>query len=96
MPEDNVQTRSLRRKQIELCEYPDGQIKVFYQDKELKYRMLYDRVKPEDALTQGQVVTENKFLGDVLEYAKKRAQELPKINRSTTEPRRKHLKYMSG
>ena len=28
--EHNAQTRALRRKQITLCEYPEGEIKVFY------------------------------------------------------------------
>jgi hypothetical protein len=43
--EDTIETRELRRKQITLCEYPEGHIKVFYQTRELKCRMIYDRVE---------------------------------------------------
>ena len=96
--EDNQQTRMLRRKKVELCEYPDGSIKIFYQENELKHRILYDRVEPEAAnnVAQGQVVLDNKYLSEVLEYAKKRKEELPKIKRSDNAPRRTHLKYMTA
>lgn len=96
--EDNQQTRILRRKKVELCEYPDGAIKIFYQENELKHRILYDRVEPEalNQVAQGQVVLENKYLSEVLEYAKKRQKELPEIKRSSNEPRRTHLKYMTA
>ncbi len=64
MLEDTIQTRELRRKQITLYEYPEGGIKVFYHDKELQYRILYDRVKE---LAQGEIVTDNKYLADILD-----------------------------
>jgi hypothetical protein len=90
--EDSVQTRELRRKQVLLCEYPEGHIKIFYQDLELKYSMLYDRVEQRP---QGEIVTDNKYLSEVLEYAKKRAEEMPQIKRSKSAPRRTHLKYIA-
>ena len=96
--EDNIQTRMLRRKRVELCEYPDGEIKIFYKEQELKHKMLYDRVNPEAnaPLAQGTVVTSNKYLSEVLEYAKKRKEELPKMKRSDCAPRKTHLKYMTA
>lgn len=90
--EDTIETRALRRKQILFCEYPEGHIKVFYNNKELSYRMVYDRV---EHLPQGTIVPDNKFLTDILEYAKKRAEELKPIRRSTCAPRRNHLKYLT-
>lgn len=96
--EDIQQTRILRRKRVELCEYPDGSIKIFYQENELKYKVLYDRVEPEatNQVAQGQIVLENKYLSDVLEYANNRKKELPKIKRSSHAPSRTHLKYMTA
>gem|GEM_PF-1781291 len=96
--EDTQQTRMLRRKRIELSEYPDGSIKIFYQKNELKYRILYDRVTPESTnqVYQGQIVLENKYLSEVLEYANNRKKELPKIKKSTHAPSRMHLKYMTA
>jgi hypothetical protein len=90
--EDNIETRSLRKKQISLKEYPEGEIKVFYQHKELEFRMIYDRV---DQIPQGEIITDNKYLSEVLEYAQKRKQELPPKNRSTSAPKRSHLKYIA-
>lgn len=90
MLKDSMETRSLRRKQVLLCEYPEGGIKVFYQNQELEYDILYDRVAPQP---QGTIVTSNKYLSDVLEYAKKRAEELKPIKRSRSAPRKNHLKY---
>ena len=89
MLEDTIETRQLRRKQVLLCEYPEGYIKVFYNNKELRYRMLYDRVA---RLPQGTIVTDNKYLTEVLEYAKKRSAELKQIKRSRSAPRKNHLK----
>jgi len=38
--EDSVQTRELRRKQVLLCEYPEGHIKIFDQDLEwMRYKI---------------------------------------------------------
>ena len=54
-----------------------------------------DRVAPQETV-QGTIVTDNKFLTDILEYAKKRAEELPQIKRNQSAPRKKHLKYISG
>ena len=90
--EDTIETRELRRKQVTLCEYPEGHIKVFYQGKELKYGMIYDRA---EQLPQGEVVTDNKYLADILEYAKMRQQQLPPKKRSSSAPRRTHLKYIA-
>ena len=90
--DDNIDTRVLRRKQITLSEYPEGHIKVFYKTKELKYRMIYDRV---ERLPQGEVVTDNKYLDDVLEYAKNRQQLLRPKTRSNSAPTRTHLKYIA-
>ena len=90
--EDTMQTRSLRRKQVLLCEYPEGDIRVFYQSKELNYRMVYDKV---DQVPQGTIVTDNKYLTEILEYAKRRKQELPQIKRSRSAPARTHLKYIA-
>lgn len=53
--------------------------------------MLYDRV---EHLPQGAIVEDNKFLTDILEYAKKRADELKPIRRSSSAPRRTNLKYL--
>ena len=92
MLEDTTETRQLRRKQVLLCEYPEGYIKVFYNSKEIKYRMLYDRA---EQIPQGTIVTDNKFLSDILEYAKKRKEELPQIGRSRSAPRKNHLKYVA-
>lgn len=96
--EDTLQTRVLRRKQVELYEYPSGEIKILYKENELKHSILYDRVEPEaiNQLGQGQIVLDNKYLSEVLEYAKERQQELPKIKRSKNAPRRTHLKYMTA
>ena len=91
MLEDNIVTRQLRRKQVLLCEYPEGNVKVFYNNKELEYTLLYDRAQP---AAQGTIVTDNKFLTDILEYARKRAEELPEIKRSRSAPRKNHLKYL--
>lgn len=51
--------------------------------------MLYDRVA---RLLQGTIVTDNKYLTEVLEYAKKRSEELKQIKRSRSVPRKNHLK----
>ena len=83
----------MRRKQVLLCEYPEGGIKVFYGNQELEYDILYDRVAPQP---QGTIVTSNKYLSDVLEYAKKRAEELKPIKRSRSAPRKNHLKALSA
>lgn len=90
--EDTIETRGLRRKQITLHEYPEGCIKVFYQAEELKYSMIYDRVAQ---VPQGEVVTDNKYLADVLEYAKMRQQQLPAKNRTHSAPSRTHLKHIA-
>jgi hypothetical protein len=92
MLEDTIQTRELRRKQITLYEYPEGGIKVFYHDKELQYRILYDRVKE---LAQGEIVTDNKYLADILEYAQSRQQLLPAKKRSSCSPTRTHLEHIA-
>ena len=94
MIKDSMKTRILRRKQVLLCEYPEGGIKVFYHNQELEYDILYDRVKQKQE--QGTIVTSNKYLSDVLEYAQKRAEELKPINRSRSSPRKNHLKVMSA
>ena len=54
--EDNLETRGLRKRQISLCEYPEGDIKVFYQQKELKFRMIYDCIQQ---IPQGEIITDN-------------------------------------
>lgn len=90
--EDTIEIRELRRKQVTLCEYPEGYIKVFYQTKELKYRMIYDRL---EQLPQGEVVSDNKYLADVLEYAKKRQQQLLPKTRTHSAPSRTHLKHIA-
>ena len=91
--EDNEETRVLRRKQIALCEHPEGHIKVFYQNQELKYRIIYDRVKE---LSQGEIITDNKYLTELLEYAQKRQQQLPSKRRSSSAPTRTHLQYIAS
>ena len=86
--EDNLETRGLRKRQVSLYEYPEGDIKVFYQQKELKFRMIYDRVQQ---IPQGEIITDNKYLFEVLEYAQKRQMQLPHKRRSMNAPARTHL-----
>ena len=90
--EDNLETRSLRKRQISLCEYPEGDIKVFYQQKELKFRMIYDRIQQ---IPQGEIITDNKYLFEVLEYAQKRQMQLPPKRRSMNAPARTHLSQIA-
>jgi hypothetical protein len=73
-------------------EYPDGDIKVFYEKQELKYNMLYDRVNP---LPQGEIIADNKYLAEVLEYAAIRRQQLPPKTRSRNCTTCTHLKYIA-
>jgi hypothetical protein len=54
--------------------------------------MIYDRVTQ---VPQGEVVTDNKYLTDVLEYAKMRQQQLPAKNRTHSAPSRTHLKHIA-
>lgn len=85
---DTIQARALRRKQVSLYEYPESYIKVFHQNQEFEYRMIYDRV---NQVPQGEIVTDNRYLTEALEYAKKRQQELPPKKRAKSAPARTHL-----
>ena len=99
--EDNESTRILRRKTVTLHEYPDGSIKIFYKQQELKYQMIYDRADPTamQKPTQGSICEDNKYLeemlGATLEYARQRSSQLPPKTRSRSCPARRHIQHIA-
>jgi len=88
---DTNNTRMLRRKQIDLCESPEGDINILYNGEKLEYKMVYDRVK---TITQGEIITDNKYLSEVVNYSRKKLTKLPPKRRSTAAPTRTHLKHL--
>jgi hypothetical protein len=86
--DDTEENRKLKRQKIDLHEYPDGTIALYYEGRELKYRKLYDRV---NQVVQGDIVP-NKRIEQTLELIKN-MQQLKEITRSSNAPRKRHLGF---
>ncbi len=63
--EDIEENRLLKRQRIDLHEYPDGSIELYYKDRKLNFSKLYDRVLPE---VQSDIVGSNYKSGKKVEY----------------------------
>lgn len=76
--EDNVNNRKLARKHVVVYDYPDGSIKIKYNDCVIPYSILYDRLQ---TIEQGAIV-ENKRLSNIqakqLELNNERSKSCPK------------------
>jgi transposase len=81
----------LRRKKINLYEYPDGSLELVHEGRILNFRKIYDRVAPE---VQADVVP-NKRIDDTLELIKNLQifRELKPKKRSSKALRKRHLGY---
>jgi hypothetical protein len=88
---DTLQNRELRRKQVVLHDYPEGHIKVFYNNKEIQFRMIYDKVL---SLAQGEIISDNEYLSEVLNYVRERQKLMPVVKRTHSAPSRTHLRHM--
>lgn len=84
--EDTVENRSLKRKKIDLHEYPDGHVELFHESKPLNFRQLYDRVLHE---SQSEIVP-NKRIDEVMNLIKKN-QAIRTTKRSNSAPTKRHL-----
>jgi len=86
--EDTEENQKLKRQKIDLHEYPDASIALYYEGRELKYRKLYDRV---NQVVQRDIVP-NKRIEQTLALIKE-MQQLKEITRSSNAPRKRHLGY---
>lgn len=85
MIKDSVSTRKIAHHKLTVFDYHDGSIKIKHKNKELPFK-IFDKLQRVD---QGQIV-ENKRLGSVLIYVKKK-QEMREDKRSQSMPSRQHL-----
>ena len=84
--EDTEENRLLKRQRIDLHEYPDGSIELYYKGRKLLFSKLYDRVLHE---VQSAIVP-NKSIQQTLEILKD-IQNLREIKRSVKAPTKRHL-----
>ena len=89
MIKDSIATRKIANHRVLVFDYHDGSIKIKYKNKQLEFRA-FDKLQKVD---QGQIV-ENKRLGSVLKYVKKK-QEIRDEQRSRSSPSRQHLGEIS-
>jgi transposase len=71
--EDNEANRALRGKRVQVRDYPNGRIKILYEDRELKWVHEFDK---RAQITQADIV-ENKRLAHVLSLIKQAQDERP-------------------
>ena len=76
----------LKRKKIDLHEYPDGHVELFHESKPLNFRQLYDRVLH---ASQSEIVP-NKRIDEVMNLIKKN-QVIRSTKRSNSAPTKRHL-----
>jgi len=88
--QDSVETRKLRKKRVTVFDHHNGIIKIVYKNKELAYRV-FDQLQR----VNEQAIVENKRLGEVLFYIKKR-QDLRNEQRSKSCPKRYPLEYLAN
>ena len=87
---ESVETRKLRKKRVTVFDHHNGTIKIFYKNKELAYRV-FDQLQR----VSEQAIVENKRLGAVLSYIKKK-QDLRNEQRSKSCPKRYPLEYLAS
>lgn len=85
--EPNDITVALRRKKIQIYDYPDGTIDLRHNGLPLAYSV-FDKVRQ---IKQAEIVS-NKRLGAVLKLAQEKQSELPPVNRSKSAPARRGQK----
>ena len=86
--EDTVENRALRSKKVSVYDFYDGHIEIYHENRKLKFEVFYDKL---GSITQG-IVSDNKRLGNILEFVKNKAEEINKGNsRSKSCPSRTHL-----
>lgn len=77
-------SRSLVRKRVEVCEFPDGTLEIRHEGTSLPYRM-FDKIRE---VNQASIV-ENKHLDSALMMARMMQEQLPPRKRNNSEPRRR-------
>lgn len=86
--EDTLETRQLARKRVTVYEDFHGRIKIFYEGKELPYRV-FDKI---NRRVDPNAIVENKRLGNALKFIQERQALYEQEHRSTRQPSRTHLK----